>query len=168
MSAALGGFVQFFIPTHLLAVLALGLLAGQQARLVIGNAAGVLAIGLMIGSIAIASGMREKPAAIILLAVAIVAAASVVTARRTPPWTGILLALATGVALPINSPPHEITIPAAVASQAGFAVATLLAFGVATVIAMGATRPWQRIGLRIVGSWIAASAILVLALRLAR
>ena len=35
-------------------------------------------------------------------------------------------------------------------------------------IAMHATRPWQRIGVRIVGSWIAASAILVLALRLAR
>ena len=33
---------------------------------------------------------------------------------------------------------------------------------------MNATRPWQRIGVRIVGSWIAASAILVLALRLAR
>jgi hypothetical protein len=29
-------------------------------------------------------------------------------------------------------------------------------------------RDWQRIGVRIAGSWIAASAILVLALRLAR
>jgi hypothetical protein len=30
------------------------------------------------------------------------------------------------------------------------------------------SRDWQRIGLRIVGSWIAASAVLVLALRLGR
>jgi hypothetical protein len=30
------------------------------------------------------------------------------------------------------------------------------------------TRDWQRIGARIFGSWIAASAILVLALRLGR
>lgn len=35
-------------------------------------------------------------------------------------------------------------------------------------IATQATRPWQRIGIRIAGSWIAASAILVLALRLVR
>jgi len=39
---------------------------------------------------------------------------------------------------------------------------------VVTSIATGADRPWQRIGLRVVGSWIAASAILVLALRLMR
>jgi hypothetical protein len=30
------------------------------------------------------------------------------------------------------------------------------------------TRAWQQIGVRILGSWIAASAILVLALRLVR
>ena len=35
-------------------------------------------------------------------------------------------------------------------------------------ISMHSKRSWQRIGVRIVGSWIAASAILVLALRLAR
>ena len=30
------------------------------------------------------------------------------------------------------------------------------------------TRPWHRVGLRILGSWIAASAMLVLALQLAK
>ena len=37
-----------------------------------------------------------------------------------------------------------------------------------TLIACKADRPWQRIGVRIAGSWIVASAILVLALRLTR
>jgi hypothetical protein len=36
------------------------------------------------------------------------------------------------------------------------------------LIVTNAARPWQRIGVCIVGSWIAASTILVLALRLAR
>ena len=78
------------------------------------------------------------------------------------------MAFATGSALPLNAPPHEITIANAVASQAGFAVAAMAIVALVMAIAMLARRPWQRIGVRIVGSWIAASAILVLALRLAR
>jgi hypothetical protein len=103
-----------------------------------------------------------------LLVLAVLAASIVVVARPTPPSIGVLLAFAVGVALPLNAPPHQITIPSAIAAQIGFAVAVLVAFALVTVVAMQATRPWQRIGARIVGSWIAASAILVLALRLAR
>ena len=87
---------------------------------------------------------------------------------RASRWCSGVLALAAGVALPLNAPPHEITIAAAIAAQVGFAVAALATFALVALIAMHATRPWQRIGVRIVGSWIAASAILVLALRLAR
>ena len=47
-------------------------------------------------------------------------------------------------------------------------VAALAGLAFVAFIAMKAERPWQRIGLRSVGSWIAASAILVLALRFAR
>jgi len=56
----------------------------------------------------------------------------------------------------------------AVTAQAGFALAALGAFAVVTLVALLARRPWQRIGVRIVGAWIAASAILVLAVRLMR
>ena len=49
---------------------------------------------------------------------------------------------------------------------------TGLAAGLALTIVVMATncltRGWQRIGVRIVGSWIAASAVLVLALRFSR
>jgi hypothetical protein len=73
-----------------------------------------------------------------------------------------------GVLVPINTPPHEITISSAIAAQIGLATAALVTMGVVTSIAANTARPWQRIGVRIAGSWIAASAILVLALRLAR
>ena len=79
-----------------------------------------------------------------------------------------LLALAAGVALALNAPPHEITIPAAIAAQVGIAVAALATFALVGIHRDAGRAPWQRIGVRIVGSWIAASAILVLALRLAR
>ena len=168
MTAFLGGLIQFFIPTHLLAVVALGLLAGQHTRPTRSDMPGMLVVGLVIGSAAIALAMRETPAASVLLLLAVLAASVVGVARPTPPSVGVLLAFGIGVALPLNAPPHEITIPAAIAAQIGFAVAALATFVLVTVVAMQATRPWQRIGVRIVGSWIAASAILVLALRLAR
>jgi len=168
MTAFLGGLTQFFVPTHLLAVAALGLLAGQHARPTRADMPGMLIVGLIIGSAVIALAMRETPSASALLVLAALAASVVVVGRPTPPAVGVVLAFAIGVALPLNAPPHEITIPAAIAAQTGFAVAALAAFALVTVVAMQATRPWQRIGVRIVASWIAASAILVLALRLTR
>ena len=166
MTAFLGGLVQFFIPTHLLAVVALGLLVGQGARIPI--AVGAFALGLAAGSLVVASAVREMPASTALLILAAVIATLVVIGLKGPSLTSAAPALAMGLALPINAPPHEITIAAAVASQAGFSAAALMTFGVTTAIAAHATRGWQRIGIRIVGSWIAASAILVLALRVVR
>ena len=166
MTAFLGGFAQFFIPTHLLAVVALGLLARQPARHP-AWAPALFAAGLVGGSLVVASAVRETPAAMALLMLA-TAAATLVIIARTSRWCSGALALATGVALPINAPPHEITIPAAVTAQIGFAVAAVATFALVVFVAMHATRPWQRIGVRILGSWIAASAILILALRLAR
>jgi hypothetical protein len=72
------------------------------------------------------------------------------------------------VALALNAPPQEFTVQAAIVSQLGFAPAAILAAAFATLVAGQAKVPWQRIGVRIVASWIAASTILVLALRLAR
>ena len=166
MTAVLGGFVQFFIPTHLLAVVALGLLVGQGAGITI--AVGAFVLGLAAGSFVVASAIREMPASIALLILASITATLVVIGLKVPSLVGAASALAMGLALPLNAPPHEITIPAAIAAQLGFAVAVLVTFGATMAIAMNATRPWQRIGIRIVCSWIAASAILVLALRLAR
>jgi len=167
MIAFANGATQFFVPTHLLAVVALGLLVGQQAiRLVIPIA--TLAAGLGVGSLIVASAVRENPAALALLVFAVVAAGLTVMARPLPSWAAAGLALAIGAALALNAPPQEFTIHAAIVSQLGFALAAILAFALVTLVAAQARVPWQRIGVRIVASWIAASAILVLALRLAR
>jgi hypothetical protein len=167
MIAFANGATQFFAPTHLLAVVALGLLAGQQAtRLLVPIAA--LAAGLGVGSLIVASAVRENPAALALLVFAAVAAGLTALARPLPSWVIAGLALATGAALPLNAPPQEFTVHAAIVSQLGFALAAILAFALAALVAAQARVPWQRIGVRIVASWIVASAILVLALRLAR
>lgn len=168
MTAFIGGLTQFFVPSHLLAVAALGLLAGQLAPQFRLGVLAAFAVGLIAGSIMVASAIRENPASLGLLTLAVVAAGLVVLAWDVSDWLIGLMAFAAGSALPLNAPPHEITIASAIASQVGLALAAIAVLALVTAIAMQATRPWQRIGLRIAGSWIAASAVLVLALRLAR
>ena len=166
MSAFVRGLTDVALPTHLLAVVALGLLAGQHAARFPVLALIELAAGLFAGSLAIAMGLGENPAATVLLALAVLCAAGVVAAWPIPvPIVG-LFGFATGVALALNAPPQEITMANAVTAQAGLAVGALAAFALVAATAMHATRPWQRIGVRIVAAWVAASAILVLALRL--
>ncbi len=166
MKGLIAGLTQFFLPTHLLAVVALGLLGGQAQRLAITLAA--FALGLLAGSVAIATAIRETQSALMLLALAAIMGAIVVVARPVPVWAHGALALAAGAALALNAPPQALTIAGAVASQFGTALAALGTLGLVTLVAMQAARPWQQIGLRVAGSWIAASAILVLALRLTR
>jgi hypothetical protein len=168
MTAFIGGLAQFFIPSHLLAVAAIGLLAGQHAPRFPLRVLATFAIGLIAGSLMVASAIRQNPASLGLLTLAVAGAGLVVLAWAVSDWLIGLMAFATGSALALNAPPHEITIANAVAAQAGLAVAAMAIVALVMTIAMLARRPWQRIAVRVLGSWIAASAILVLALRLAR
>jgi urease accessory protein len=56
----------------------------------------------------------------------------------------------------------------ATVTLAGTALGACLALAIIAACASRLRRSWQRVGMRIVGSWIAASAILVLALHFAR
>ena len=167
MIAFANGATQFFAPTHLIAIVALGLLVGQPAIRVL-ILITPLAIGLVTGSLVVASAIRDNPAAPALLVLAAIAAGVTIIDRPLPSWAAAGLALAIGAALPLSAPPQEFSVHAAVVSQLGFALAAILAVALAAFVAAQAKAPWQRTGVRIVGSWIAASAILVLALRLAR
>jgi hypothetical protein len=103
-----------------------------------------------------------------LLALAAIGGLVVALARSLPSIIQHALAFMTGAALALNAPPQAVTIPAAIAAQAGTGIAALAALGLVAFVAIKAKDDWQQIGIRIIGSWIAASAILVLALRLAR
>jgi hypothetical protein len=160
------GMMLAVAPTHLLAVVAIGLLAGQGGRS--GFALALFLVGLLAGSLAIASAIRETPSALVLLAMAAFASIMIAAAIGLPSILMNVLAFATGAALALDAPPQAIGIAAAIASQIGTGVAAAAVLLLVVSIATRADRPWQRIGVRVVGSWIAASAILVLALRLAR
>jgi urease accessory protein len=160
------GMMLAVAPTHLLAIVAIGLLVGQGGRS--GFALALFLVGMLAGSLAIASAIRETPSALVLLAMAALAGITIAAAIGLPPLLMNALALMTGAALALDAPPQAIGIAAAIASQAGTGAAAAIALVLVVSIAAHVDRPWQRIGLRVVGSWIAASAILALALRLAR
>jgi hypothetical protein len=50
----------------------------------------------------------------------------------------------------------------------GTGLGALIGLGVVTEVAARMARDWQRIGVRVLGSWTAASALLAIAVRFAR
>jgi len=160
-----GGLLHaLLVPTHLMAVVALALLIGQQRRgrgAVIAYAAAIIA-GL--GAIAIAYVPERADEGV--LAVAASAGLLVALARPLPRSVGVLLAGAVGLAVALDSPPEAISLRDANLALLGTAIGALLVLLALLQLTTRLTRGWQRIGARIAGSWIAATAILVLALRL--
>jgi hydrogenase/urease accessory protein HupE len=160
------------LPAHALALLAFGLLIGLQpaerraflvAAFVAGLAAGLVAIALAIG---------QTPADNILLTATGLAGLLVALGRPIPALGGVPLAAVAGVALGLDSPPEAISLAVATLALIGTGIGACLALALVVVATsyLISVRKWiaPRIGVRILGSWIAASAALVLALRLAR
>ena len=154
------------VPTHLLVVVALGLLIGQQ-----GWAYGVwivYAIAVCAGLGTIALGTVPTLAEETLLAATAVIGLLVALAWPVLWMVGAGLAVIAGFALALDSPPEAISLTEANLTLLGTALsAVVLPVAVAQIVSW-LQRHWQRIGVRILGSWIAASALLVLALRLLR
>ena len=166
MTGFIEGVAQFLTPTHLLAIVALGLLVRQQKRRARGIALAACALGLVVGSLAIAASVRETPAAMVLLGIAALAGTMVVLALPLAWFLGYALSFTSGAAFALNSPPQAIALSSAIAAQFATGIAALATLAAVMLIAAHAERPWQRIGIRILGSWVTASAILALTLRL--
>jgi hypothetical protein len=168
MTALLDGAAQILLPTNLLALAAFALLAGQNTKRIPRVLIATFALGLVTGAILIALALRDPPAAITLLVLAAIAGLMVAIGRPLPALATHTVALVAGAALALNAPPQAVTLPGAIAAQLTSGVAALAMTALVALVALKAQNGWQQIGVRIGGSWIAASAILVLALRFAR
>jgi urease accessory protein len=168
MSGLLQAFVDGLLnplttPAHVLVLLALALLlAGQPQRYAVLL---VFALALAAGFLAIVLAVETTPARTVLLAVA-AALGVIVAAAWAPKLLAWLFAAIAGAALALDSPPQAVTITEAYATLAGTAVGACAMLVVVSAVAAHAHADWQRLGVRILGSWIAASAILVLAVQL--
>ncbi len=162
-----GGLLHpFFVPAHALAIVATGLMIARQTQHWLLRAAFVF--GLMAGSFAIANAYVPTLADVALLVLAFVAGAVVALGKPLPALLSGLLAVALGGAIALDSPPDAMTVRKAIETQLGtFCGATVFLYAVSEA-ASRLKQHWQHVGVRIVGSWIAASAVLALTLQFAK
>ncbi len=152
-------------PAHALALIGLAALAGSAKRR--GGNVAAFALGIVGGLVAVARGIGETPANDVLLAAAAICGLATAALPHVPAWIAVLSALVVGAAIGLDSPPEVISLRDAVLMLAGVGCGGILAFAFLAAIAAEAARLWQGVPLRVAGSWIAAIAVLVLALRLA-
>ena len=162
-----GGLLHpLLVPAHALAVTVTGLLGARQAPR--WPVPACYAAGLAVGFAAMLSAYAPQSAGEVLLAAVGVSGVLVAIARPLPHPLSCALALTSGAALALDSPPGGISVAQANLAVLGtFFAAIVLLLAVQELTSL-LSRDWLRIGVRILGSWIAASAILVLSLRFAK
>jgi hydrogenase/urease accessory protein HupE len=150
------------VPAHLIALVAIGLWLEQQ------RPAGAQALVAMV--LAVPAGMLLgfltgwQRAELAILAVAASLAVAVGMARTVPKVWSTTVGAVLGGLLGVDSLPDGLSGRALWMSLAGTWLAVLLGPAWVMTLCELAVRPWMKIGLRVVGSWMAAAAILVLAL----
>jgi len=164
-----GGLLHpLFVPAHAIAVLSLGLLIGPQMPHGRWPVALAYAAGLGIGFAAMILAFAPRFSAEALLAITAIVGALVALARVLPWPIVCVLALAVGIALAFDSSPGGISVREANVIIVGTFCGAVILLWVILVVVASFRREWQKLGMRILGSWIAASAVLALVWQLAR
>jgi hypothetical protein len=155
-------------PVHVIALAGLALIVPRNKR----NAAFAgsvievtFAVGLAIGLGALAEGAGETPAADGLLAGATLCGLLAASGVRASVAVALPVALLSGIALGLDSPPEAISLAEAVATLLGIACGAVVALALMASLAIRIGRLWRGMALRVLGSWIAAIAILALVVR---
>ncbi len=162
-----GGLMHpYFVTAHGAAIVALGLLVGQQGWGRVTPIVFIAALMAGLGLIWLAAVPRYINEALLVLAV--VCGLLVALARPLPEPVGIVFGVLIGVAVGLDSPPEVLSVREANLMLIGTGLGASLFLVLAVEGASQLVKPWQRIGARVAGSWIAAAAILVLALNFSR
>jgi urease accessory protein len=156
-----------FVTDHVVGILALGLLIGGQERWGLLPLT-VYVVALAAGLVAMTTGIVPRFANEAVLGTAVVGGLLVALARPLPQALGAVLAVALGLAIALDSPPEVLSVSEANLMLIGTGIGAAAFLIVVALATRQAQARWAKIGLRILGSWIAAAAILALALRLAR
>ncbi|MDR3401894.1 MAG: HupE/UreJ family protein [Chthoniobacter sp.] len=159
-------------PTHVLVLLALGLWLGQHVPLRLGMPCKVFAPLSAVALLLTTTGWVAVVPPPILLGIALVTAAVVALESRLPSSAGAVLLAVAAVAIGLDSAPETTSTPSAVFSTLA---GTWVGLGLGLVnlayyvsLAAERKRQWIRIGFRVVGSWIFAISLLMLAFALRR
>ncbi len=154
------------VPAHLLLLAAAGLFLGKQGSRVVPPAFLLFCLFTLCGLVAtffFTGGIGER----YLLGIAAVVGLLIAANLRIPFFLCAIIAALTGLLLGLDSTQTELVGNAKFFSLlgSGLGICFLFLYPLAFADYFG-DRNWQKIGVRIVGSWVAASSILVLALSL--
>lgn len=165
MNPFMSGFLHpILVPAHLICLIAIGLLLGQQQPNRNLLALKVYPIVILIGLIATKFAVTVKLEIAILTAAMSIGLLIAVSPRLPVVWCAIAAAF-TGLAVSYDSAQQAQTVITKISALLGVGVGLVVVPLVAMEFAdVFRTKTWQRISIRILGSWIAASAFLVLAL----
>lgn len=152
------------VPAHALALVMLGLLAGQRGmaavrRTYLGFLPALL-VGLALSGTRL--GGSQEP---LLLVASAVTGLLVVLQLRLPTALFPVAGAAVALLLALDSAPEGMALGPHAATLAGTALGAFACLLLVADLSERASKGWQRIALRVLGSWGAASATLVYALR---
>jgi len=154
------------VPPHILTILATGFLLGQRGQRCIEAGLAAFVASILLGLAAAGYGVGGPPE-VVLLSLAALLGVTVAALPTLPRTLCVVLAATTGLLVGADSAPDAPSLRATLFGLGGTGLGATLAIIYAAGLVEFLKQPWQRIGVRVVGSWIAASAILVLALALA-
>lgn len=165
------GFWHFLqAPAHLIVLFGLGLLLGQQAGRALRSGLAVFALALLAGLLltqVFTAGWKHD---IVLLILAVSMGGLLAVRLELPLWVVGLLAGVAGILIGIDSAPSLIPGMKATktyAALAGSALSASLAVLLLALPALPLRKLLDGIILRVLGSWVVASALMVLALMFA-
>jgi urease accessory protein len=162
-----GGLLHpLLVPAHAMSIIALALLlasrpAGER------HAAFATFLAALAGAVALVVLAFQTDRAEIALLACAAAAGLLVAGRITLPLLPVIaLTAIVAFALQFDSVPATISISETLLTLAGAALAAFAELALIGVVAARARLFWQILAIRILGSWIAAMALLILALKL--
>lgn len=153
-----------FVPAHLLLLLALGLYVGQRGAMANGLAILAFSIAVTIGLVAAWFSIGEGLEVLILGVAAFIGVLIVASFAVGRYWCALIAALA-GLLLGMDSAQDTLSGREKFVSLLGSGLGIYFLFLYPTAFADTFNKKsWQTIGVRVFGSWIAASSLLVLVL----
>lgn len=158
-----GALHPLVVPAHLVALIALGLWLGQRRVLEVPAAMAALIVATPVG-LALSGSFGGLDTDTVTLAVGAMVALAVVAARALPRFTMTGLVAVLGLAIGLGSGPDGLGGSARWLSLAGTWLGVVVATSLIAAATEFARRDWMQVGVRVVASWVAASALIVLTL----
>ena len=169
---AIGGAGDFFsgvlhpftTPQHLLVLLGLGLIVGQHPPL---NFKPSLAVFIPVSAASLlltTTGIVKTVYPPILISLALIAGIMVALEKSPPAFASAVVFAMAGLAIGLDSAVETGTAPAIVKTLLGTWVGLILAVAdIALYVSFFNKHKWQKVGIRVAGSWITAASVMILA-----